>query len=166
MGCSSPRLVVGIGAGAPARLEALFDGLQHEIAERRYRLELGAVLAKRAYAYGALADRPVARFRELGNELTVLELTTLDGFDRTHPGAGLFYAIALKTLDDLAPHVVRKDQTMTVSGIDAERLARFVRNVNGRGIDRIVAVRRGADVRALLGRLRPAGRAHAAGVRA
>jgi hypothetical protein len=33
---------------------------------------------------------------------------------------------------------VRKDQTMTVSGIDAERLARFVRKVNGRGIDRIV----------------------------
>jgi hypothetical protein len=138
MGCSSPRLVVGIGAGAADRLEALFDGLAHEIAARHYTLELGAVLAKRAYAYGALADRPVARFRELGNELTVLELTTLDGFDRTHPGAGLFYAIALKSLDDLAPHVVRKDQTMTVSGIDAERLARFVRRVNGRGIDRIV----------------------------
>lgn len=138
MGCSSPRLVVGVGAGAAGRLEQLFDGLQREIARRRYELELGAVLAKRAYAYGALADRPVARFRELGNELTVLELTTLDGFDRTHPGAGLFYAIALKTLDELAPYVVRKDQTMTVSGIDGERLARFVRRVNGRGIDRIV----------------------------
>ena len=71
-------------------------------------------------------------------ELTVLELTTLDGFDRTHPGAGLFYAIALRSLDELAPFVVRKDQTMTVSGIDTERLARFVRQVNGRGIDRIV----------------------------
>jgi hypothetical protein len=138
MGCSSPRLVVGVGPGAQERLEALFDALHHEVAERRYELELGAVLAKRAYAYGALADRPVARFRELGNELTVLELTTLEGFDRTHPGAGLFYAIALPTLDDLAPHVVRKDQTMTVSGIDGERLARFVRAVNGRGIDRIV----------------------------
>jgi hypothetical protein len=138
MGCSSPRLVVGVGPGAQARLEALFDGLHHEIAERRYQLELGAVLAKRTYSYGALADRPVARFRELGNELTVLELTTLEGFDRTHPGAGLFYAIAMTSLDDLAPYVVRKDQTMTVSGIDGERLARFVRQVNGRGIDRIV----------------------------
>ncbi len=138
MGCSSPRLVVGVGDGAAARLEALFDGLAHEIAHHRYTLELGAVLAKRAYAYGALADRPVARFRELGNELTVLDLSTLEGFDRTHPGAGLFYAIALPSLDDLAPFVVRKDQTMTVSGIDGERLARFVRRVNGRGIDRIV----------------------------
>lgn len=138
MGCSSPRLVVGVGAGASDRLEALFDGLQHEVAARHYALELGAVLAKRAYAYGALADRPIARFRELGNELTVLELTTLDGFDRTHPGAGLFYAIALKSLDELAPHVVRKDQTMTVSGFDTERIARFVGKVNGRGIDRIV----------------------------
>jgi hypothetical protein len=138
MGCSSPRLVVGVGAGADARLEALFDGLEREIERRGYELELGAVLAKRAYAYGALADRPVARFRELGNALTVLELSTLERFDRTHPGAGLFYAIALRSLDELAPFVVRKDQTMTVSGIDHERLARFVRRVNGRGIDRIV----------------------------
>jgi hypothetical protein len=138
MGCSSPRLVVGVGPGAPERLEALFDGLEREVARRHYELELGAVLAKRAYAYGALADRPVARFRELGNALTVLELSTLEGFDRTHPGAGLFYAIALKSLDELAPFVVRKDQTMTVSGFDPARLSRFVRQVNGRGIDRIV----------------------------
>jgi hypothetical protein len=134
MGCSSPRLVVGVGDG----VDGLFDALRDEIRARAYGLELGAVLAKRTAVYGALAERPVARLRELGNELTVLELTTLEGFDRTHPGAGLFYAIAMTSLDDLAPYVVRKDQTMTVSGIDGERLARFVRQVNGRGIDRIV----------------------------
>ena len=138
MGCSSPRLVVGVGAGARERLAALFDELRAEIDRRGYALELGAALAKRAYAYGALADRPVRDYRELGNELTVIELETLDGFDRTHPGAGLFYAIALDALDELAGHVVRKDQTMTVSGFDDDTLARFVRAVNGRGIDRIV----------------------------
>ncbi len=138
MGCSSPRLVVGIGAGAWERLDALFDGLAAEIARRAYRLELGAVLAKRAHAYGALADRPVRRYRELGNELTVIELETLAGFDRTHPGAGLFYAAVLDDLDQLADVVARKDQTLTVSGFDEERLASFVRAVNGRGIDRIV----------------------------
>jgi len=138
MGCSSPRLVVGVGDGARERLERLFDELHAEVVQRGYELELGATLAKRAYAYGALADRPVRAYRELGNELTVLELETLEGFDRTHPGAGLFYAVALDSLDELADHVVRKDQTMTVSGFDGETLGRFVRAVNGRGIDRIV----------------------------
>jgi len=138
MGCSSPRLVVGIGDGARPLLETLFDGLHAEVRERGYALELGAVLAKRAAVYGALADRPVRRMRELGNELTVLELETLDGFDRTHPGAGLFYAAAADALDDLAAFVMRKDQTMTVSGFDGPEIARFVRAVNGRGIDRIV----------------------------
>lgn len=138
MGCSSPRLVVGVGQGAWERMEALFGELQDELARRAYALELGAVLAKRAYAYGALADRPVQRYRELGNELTVIELETLDGLDRSHPGAGLFFAAAVDTLDALADHVVRKDQTMTVSGFDGATLARFVRAVNGRGIDRIV----------------------------
>jgi hypothetical protein len=138
MGCSSPRLVVGVGPGAWETLEALFDGLRAEIARRGHTLELGAVLAKRAYAYGALADRPVRRYRELGNELTVLELDTLAGFDRTHPGAGLFYAAAVDSLDALADLVVRKDQTMTIDGFDGPEVARFVRAVNGRGIDRIV----------------------------
>lgn len=137
-GCSSPRLVVGVGDGAWARLEALFDGLREEIAARGYTLELGAAMAKRVHAYGALADRPVRRFRDLGNELTVLELDTLDGFDRTHPGAGLFYAATVGSLEELAPFVARKDQTLTVSGFDGDEVAAFVRAVNGRGIDRIV----------------------------
>lgn len=138
MGCSSPRLVVGVGAGAWDALERLFDALRGEVRARRYALELGAVLAKRAYAYGALADRPVRRYRELGNELTVLELDTLAGFDRAHPGAGLFFAAAVGALEDLAGVVVRKDQTMTVDGFDGAEVARFVRAVNGRGIDRVV----------------------------
>lgn len=136
MGCSSPRLVVGVGEGTAP--DGLFDALHGEVRARGYALELGAVLAKRTAVYGALADRPVRRLRELGNALTVLELETLDGFDRTHPGTGLFYAATVDTLDALAEFVVRKDQTMTVSGFDEAELAGFVRAVNGRGIDRIV----------------------------
>jgi hypothetical protein len=147
MGCSSPRLVVGVGAGAQDRLERLFDGLQHEIAERRYALELGAVLAKRAYAYGALADRPIARFRELGNELTVLELTTLDGFDRTHPAR--------------RPRPARRAQGPDDDGErDRRRAPGPVRAQGQRPRHRPDRpVRRGADLRALLGRLRPPRRA-------
>lgn len=137
-GCSSPRLVVGVGAGAWERLDGLFAGLRDEVAARGYELELGAAMAKRVYTYGALADRPVRRLRDLGNELTVLELDALDGFDRTHPGAGLFFAAAVDALEDLAPFVARKDQTLTVSGFSGEQVASFVRAVNGRGIDRIV----------------------------
>lgn len=138
MGCSSPRLVVAVGDDGWGRLERLFDALAAEIARRGYELELGAVLAKRAFAYGALADRPVRRHRELGNALTVLELSTLAGLDRTHPGAGLFLAAVVDDLEALADVVVRKDQTMTVSGVAGDEVARFVRAVNGRGIDRIV----------------------------
>jgi hypothetical protein len=133
-GCSSPRLVVGVGDGVGGLLDALHD----EVRARGYVLELGAVLAKRTAVYGALADRPVRRMRELGNELTVLELETLDGFDRTHPGAGLFYAATVDGLEELASFVVRKDQTMTISGFGGSEVASFVRAVNGRGIDRIV----------------------------
>ncbi|HEU4657926.1 MAG TPA: acyl-CoA reductase [Capillimicrobium sp.] len=139
-GCSSPRLVVAVGEPEAAwgTLERLFDGLRDEVGARGYALELGAAMAKRAYAYGALADRPVRRYRDLGNELTVIELASLERFDRTHPGAGLFFAATLPSLEQLAELVVRKDQTMTVSGFAGDEVARFVRAANGRGIDRIV----------------------------
>lgn len=137
-GCSSPRLVVGVGDGAWERLEVLFDGLRDEVATRGYELELGAAMAKRVFAYGALADRPVRRFLAPSNELTVVELDTLDGFDRTHPGAGLFFAAVVDGLEALAPFVARKDQTLTVSGFAGDEVAAFVRAVNGRGVDRIV----------------------------
>lgn len=139
-GCSSPRLVVGVGEphAAWATLDRLFDGLHAEVQQRGYTLELGAAMAKRTFAYGALADRPVRGYRELGNELTVIELASLDGFDRTHPGAGLFFTAVVDSLEQLADLVVRKDQTMTVSGFSGDEVAGFVRAVNGRGIDRIV----------------------------
>jgi hypothetical protein len=140
MGCSSPRLLVAVGelSAARDRLRRTFSALQAVIERRRYTLELGAVLAKRAHAYGALADRPVRAYHEHSNELTVIELDTLHDFDRTHPGAGLFYAAVVDDLLDLAPFIVRKDQTMTVAGVDEARLAAFVAAVNGGGIDRIV----------------------------
>ena len=139
-GCSSPRLVVAVGEPEAAwtALDRLFDELAQEVEQRGYALELGAAMAKRVYAYGALADRPVRAYREPSNELTVIELETLGGFDRTHPGAGLFYAAVAGSLEELADLVVRKDQTMTVSGFDGEQVAGFVRAVNGRGVDRIV----------------------------
>jgi hypothetical protein len=139
-GCASPRLVVAVGEAdaAWATLERLFAELDRVVVARGYELELGAVMAKRTHAYEALAERPVRRYREPRNELTVIELETLDGFDRTHPGAGLFYAAVAPELAALSEFVVQKDQTMTVHGFGEDELAGFVHAANGRGVDRVV----------------------------
>jgi hypothetical protein len=74
----------------------------------------------------------------MGNELTVLRLAGLDGFDRTHPGAGLFFAAGVDDLGALAAFVTSKDQTLSCFGFAPGDLERFAGALGGRGLDRIV----------------------------
>jgi hypothetical protein len=73
-----------------------------------------------------------------GNALTVLRLAGLDGFDRTHPGAGLFFAAGVEDLGELTGFVTHKDQTLSTFGFDRADLDRFAGALGGRGLDRIV----------------------------
>ena len=140
MGCASPRLLVWVGAAEAAATarEALFAALERVIAAKAYTLAPGAAIAKLTFTYGALIDRAVTGVHEAGNELSVLTLEDLTGFDRTHPGAGLFFEARVGALADLVPFVARKDQTVTAHGFSTDELTAFARSLHGRGVDRIV----------------------------
>jgi hypothetical protein len=140
LGCASPRLLVWVGEpkGVEAARRVLLTDLARVIADKKYTLEPGAAIAKLTYQYGALIDRPVERVHQVGNELLVLSLKNLAGFDRTHPGAGLFFEARVDALEELVTFVRRKDQTLTAYGFSVEELTAFARSLRGRGIDRIV----------------------------
>jgi hypothetical protein len=141
MACSSPRLVVFCGDedAAWAASEVLFDALAAAVERRRYALDPAAAMAKLRFVYEAAIDRPVTAVRRRGAELAVLRLATLEGFDRTHPGGGLFFEAAVPSLAALVPFVRRKDQTLTTFGLPAEALAAFAQAAGSRGVDRMVA---------------------------
>ena len=139
LACSSPRLLVWVGGHAEvdAAREVLFgelggcrgQGLQTR-AWRRYR---------EADFHVRGAHRPSDReVHRVGNELLVLSLKDLDAFDRSHPGAGLFFEARVNALSDLVTFVSRKDQTLTAYGFSTEELTTFAQSLHGRGIDRIV----------------------------
>jgi acyl-CoA reductase LuxC len=133
--CSSPRLLVWVGETHAAEAgDDLFARLAAVVAFRGYELPLGAVTGKLAFAFGAAADGRVRGVRRLGNELTVLRLADLDDFDRTHPGAGLFFEAKVPAVSYLAPFVTRKDQTVTAYGLPADELAALA----AAGVDRVV----------------------------
>lgn len=140
LGCASPRLLVWVGDpdAVDSAREVLFSELAQVIHEKGYALETGAAIAKMTYLYGALVDRPVENVRQEGNELSVVTLTDLDEFDRTHPGAGLFFEARVDALSDLIGFVQRKDQTLVTHGFSNEELMDFARSLHGTGIDRIV----------------------------
>jgi hypothetical protein len=140
LACSSPRVLVWVGeeGKVDAAREVLFAELAQVITDQGYRLQPGAAIAKLTFSYGALIDRPVQSIQQLGNELVVIRLKDLDNFDRTHPGAGLFFEARIDALSELLTFVVRKDQTLTTHGFTAEELTALARSLRGRGIDRIV----------------------------
>jgi hypothetical protein len=75
--------------------------------------------------------------RSYGNAVTVVGLASLDGLDREHPGGGVMLEVVVESLAALAPHVVRRDQTLVAFGFAAAELEAFVAATGGRGIDRI-----------------------------
>ena len=108
------------------------------IATRGYRLAPGPAIARLTFTHQALIDRPVERVHRFGDNLVVLSLTDLSGFDRSHPGFGLLFEARVDALSELVSFVKRKDQTVVAHGFSHTELTAFARSLHGRGVDRIV----------------------------
>jgi hypothetical protein len=141
-GCSSPRLVVWCGDQAACeRASRLFFGeLDATLRARKHEVELGHALGKLLFTYGAALDGRIVAQERPSNELSVLTVDTLAQFERTHPGAGLFFVAYLAELTDLAAFVRRGDQTLGHFGFSQHELIALVRRLGGRGLDRLVPV--------------------------
>jgi hypothetical protein len=141
LACSSPRLVVWCGSRSETRAASLdfFPRVAKCVERRGYILPAAASMQKLVYACSAILDSPVEECRRYKG-LTVLGLDSLAGFERNHPGGGLFIEAHLESLLDLTAFVGRRDQTLTWFGFTTEELHALVRSLNGRAIDRIVPI--------------------------
>ncbi|HTJ46704.1 MAG TPA: acyl-CoA reductase [Kofleriaceae bacterium] len=136
--CSSPRLIIWVGEGSREAGDRLFPRL----AARGAALaapEPAHVMAKELYAARAAADGAAIARRRLGAELTVLRADDAARIPRDHPGAGLVWECAVAALQDVAPWVIRRDQTLVHFGFAADELRALVASLAGRGVDRLVA---------------------------
>lgn len=139
--CSSPRLIVWIGSPETcAQVSSNLYCRLSDYAATRDRCELGAVVAKKAFVCAAILDQGVESQTYCSNELTVVRVGALDKVTRTHCGGGLLFEYFTQTLDPLEKFICRRDQTLSYFGLEASELARFVRKLGGRGIDRVVPI--------------------------
>ena len=141
LACSSPRLVVWCGTAPEthAASAAFFPRVAACVERRRYVLPAAACMQKLVFACSAILDSPVEECRRYQG-LTVLTLDSLAGFQRTHPGGGLFFEAHLGSLLDLTAFLGRRDQTLTWFGFTPDELRALARSLNGRAIDRIVPI--------------------------
>ncbi len=140
--CASPRLVVWVGnATSMHRVSADFwSRVVHATERRGVTVDASGALRKFTVSAGCAADECVERITRVSPEVTVVRLGSLDGLQRVAPGSGLFHEVCLASLEDLAPHLRRRDQTLTVFGFSRDTLVATVRHVNGRGVDRVVPI--------------------------
>jgi hypothetical protein len=141
LACSSPRLVVWCGTGSETRAASadFFRRVAGCVERRRYVLPAAASMQKLVYACSAILTSPVEECRRYKG-LTVLSLDSLAGFQRSHPGGGLFFEAHLENLLELTDFLGRRDQTLTWFGFTPEELHALVRSLNGRAIDRVVPI--------------------------
>lgn len=142
LGCSSPRVVIWCGPSDTAEFASklFYEALQPIIASKGYTVETGIALNKLSYAYRAMLDLPVREVKNLSNELLVITLEKPIIPRDNWYAAGTFLEMRLDRLQDLVPHLTRRDQTLTVFGFDAGTIRALGLEANGRGLDRIVPV--------------------------
>ncbi|MGC4808099.1 acyl-CoA reductase [Micromonospora sp. DT233] len=140
--CASPRTVYWVGDPAAtesaradllARLRTVLDGKRPEI-------DAAMAVEKRVATYGLALEGVATAVHFDGNDLATVELATPGDIPRRWLGVGTFPQARVDALADLAPLVVRRDQTVTHFGFTAEELVAFARALGGRGVDRIVPV--------------------------
>jgi hypothetical protein len=138
--CSSPRILFWVGDADLVKQASddFYTRLQDIIEQRKYTLSLGAILLKQNYLYDKILSIPIESVTLLSNELCVIALNNTHESCRGHCGQGLLYHIAITKLDDLLDFVTSKDQTLSYYGFSDNELLKLARQLNGRGISRIV----------------------------
>lgn len=140
--CSSPRMVVWIGAAldiAEAK-QRFWPALQAYVAEHgvQYPAAVGVTRLTTMYAY--IAEGEVDAILSSPAEIPARAQLNRDArrFRDMHCGGGMFLELECEQLQDFLPLIQPKDQTMSVFGFERPELQKFAREIPNRAIDRIV----------------------------
>ncbi|MDR1965623.1 MAG: hypothetical protein LBQ36_02830 [Synergistaceae bacterium] len=143
--CSSPNLIVWLGAEKPEIREKFWRAVCERAAG--YRMAVSFAMDKYSALCECLADGcGIVGVARHGNLAYRVRLSSLDGVEKRRGKFGLFFEYDAACLDEIAPCVTRKWQTMTYFGIDEGALREFVEGNALKGIDRIAPVGSALDI--------------------
>jgi hypothetical protein len=149
LACSSPRALICCGPreNGIAAAHRLLSALARVIEHRGARAAPSTAIAKRLYAERLAIDTGASGLQWFSNELVAVEVSSLDALrQREHCGGGLFLLLHASRLQELSEQVTARDQTLTYFGFESAELHAFARDVQGRGLDRIVPVGKALDL--------------------
>lgn len=146
--CTAPHLVVWVGSTECVHLaQELFWKNFHRVVAEKYQLQPVSAVNKLVDAYRFAASSQECHLQDMADNLIVrIQLEQLQpGLEDVHSTCGYFYECYLRSLNDIAPLVNRKFQTLAYYGFEGQELEHFVKKNRLKGIDRIVPIGRTLD---------------------
>jgi hypothetical protein len=139
MACSSPQLLVIVSESTEIhrQVEADFVSRVSAIAENQYELPEGQAINKMVAAVNAIAVG-ATNIDWVSNKSVFVDGMDLQSASAVRPGGGFVSTQEARSLSDVLPHIHRQAQTLTAFGFGSDDLRVLARQLNGRGIDRIV----------------------------
>lgn len=146
--CTAPHLVVWLGdiASVQQAQEIFWENL-HGVVADKYHLQPVSAVNKLVDAYRFAASNQGSHLLKMDDNFIVrMQLDDLQqGIEELHSACGYFYECRVQSLDDVAPIVNNKFQTLAYYGFASHELQRFVEVNRLKGIDRIVPIGRTLD---------------------
>ena len=136
--CSAPHLVVWTGNKVDDAKKLFWDAVQ-EVAEQKYHFQEVMAVDKLTAMYKQASAMPTCQELTTNNILRRVEITALPhDIDSFRCTGGYFTEYTAQSLDEVAPIVNNKYQTLAYYGYEKQELEDFVLRNRLTGIDRIV----------------------------
>lgn len=144
--CSAPHIVFWKNASCLELAKEKFWSAVHEIASQKYNLQPIQGVDKLTALYREAIEIGAREEKMLDNYVVRTELHELpQNIDDFRCTGGYFSEYTIGILDDIAPIITRKYQTLAYYGFEKSELDAFVKNNRLSGIDRIVPIGRTTD---------------------
>lgn len=147
--CSSPHYV--IWSGERKDQQRFWKAVAHHITLRHYTLRAEQTVSKVSSILKTLSGRSdIQTVQQHGITLSVLDIPVLPPYFEDENGRyGVFFQTYVRTIDDLAPALSPKIQTLTYFGLEPDDLRKWTLHQSINGISRIVPVGQALDMGAV-----------------
>ncbi len=142
LACASPSVLVWVGSEDDASWASsrLMSAFRLVLDRKRYTTATSVAMEKMTFAFASAATGRSNRLQTFGNEVFLSQLSGMSLTRNPRCGGGYFEELRVTGLDQLAPLVTGRDQTMTYFGFTLDELEAFSRAAGPRGLSRIVPV--------------------------
>lgn len=147
--CSSPHLIVwkkSDKSDSNSEKNRFWNAL-HQIAQQKYQLDSIRVIDKLTLMCSDAINHPINSVTTTSNYLHQIKLTSVPNTIVNLSGnSGYFYEVDIAELNELAPLIETKIQTITYYGLKKEEILNFILNNYLIGVDRIVPVGKALEI--------------------